>query len=305
VETGKTERAALGALLAGAVCIGFAPVLVRLSEVGPSATAFFRLLFALPFLWVWLWFDRTGNAAERRPRAAQDFLLLAVAGLFFAGDLALWHWSLQFTSVANSTLLSNLAPFFVTLGARLFLGERITGGFVAGMLVAFAGGALLVSGRIEFRPNQMRGDALAVLTALFYGGYLLTVKQLRGRFTTATIMAWSGIVSCLSLLGIALLSNETVIPVSARGWLVVVALALISHLGGQSLIAYALRHLAASFTSVTLLVQPLMAALLAWVLLKEGLNLWQWMGGIIILGGIFLAGRKTAGAHGRAEPKNV
>lgn len=299
VDAVRIEHRSLAALVTGAICIGFAPVLVRLSEVGPSATAFFRLLFALPFLWAWIWLNRSADLAARRPANLKDFSLLAVAGLLFAGDLALWHWSLQFTSVANSTLLTNFAPLFVTIGARMLLGERITSGFVAGMLVTFAGAALLVSGRVEFRPNQWLGDALAVLTAAFYAGYLLTVKHLRGGFTTVTIMAWSGIVSCLSLLALAVLSNETLIPVTNNGWLAVIALALISHLGGQSLIAYALRHLAASFTSVTLLVQPLVAALLAWVLLKERLNLWQWMGGIIILCGIFLAGRKPAGAQGR------
>jgi drug/metabolite transporter (DMT)-like permease len=279
-------------------------VLVRLSEVGPSATAFFRLLFALPFLWMWVIVDKPGNVTKPRPTTAKDFVLLAIAGLLFTGDLALWHWSLQFTSVANSTLLTNFAPLFVTLGARIFLRERITRLFVMGMLVAFIGAALLVSGRIEFRPNQMLGDALAVVTALFYAGYLLTVKQLRNWFTTATIMAWSGIVSCLSLLVVAVLSNETVIPASANGWWVVVALALVSHLGGQSFIAYALRHLAASFTSVTLLVQPVVAALLAWVLLKEGLTLWQWTGGIIILCGIFLAGRRSTSGQGCPKSEN-
>jgi drug/metabolite transporter (DMT)-like permease len=303
VERTKPVRAAFLALLAGAICIGFAPVLVRLSEVGPSATAFFRLLFSLPFLWLWMSMDRSAETTAGRPSTRKDFVLLAVAGLFFTADLALWHWSLQYTTVANSTLLSNLAPLFVTWGARFFLGEKITGAFMAGMLVAIAGAALLVSGRIQFRPHQLLGDGLAVFTALFYAGYLLTVKQLRRRLRSPQIMAWSGIVSCLSLLIVAVLSNETLLPATAKGWLVVVALALISHLGGQTAIAYALGHLPASFSAVTLLVQPLLAALLAWVLLKESLNLWQWMGGIIILMGIFLAGRgpRKVGQNGTQD----
>jgi drug/metabolite transporter (DMT)-like permease len=304
VQTAKPLGAPFLALLAGAVCIGFAPVLVRLSEVGPSATAFFRLLFALPFFWLWVSVDRTAGPTVDRPSTRGDFMLLALAGLFFTADLALWHWSLQFTTVANSTLLSNFAPLLVTLGAWVFLGERITGKFMAGMFIAMAGAALLVSGRVQFRPHQLLGNGLAVFTALFYAGYLLTVKQLRRRLPTPQIMAWSGIVSCLSLLIVAVLSNETLMPATGKGWLVVVALALVSHLGGQTAIAYALGHLPASFSSVTLLVQPLVAALLAWVLLKEGLNLWQWMGGIIILTGIFLAGRGPNRRHGGNEAQN-
>jgi drug/metabolite transporter (DMT)-like permease len=297
-------RAAFGALLAGALCIGFAPILVRFSEVGPSATAFYRLLFALPLLWMWLWLA-PGNVSATRPTTPNDFVLLAVAGLFFTGDLALWHWSLQFTSVATSTLLTNFAPIFVTIGASMFLHEKITGSFIGGMLVALAGAGLLVSGRVDFWPDQAWGNVLATLTAVFYAGYLLTVKQLRARFNTPTLMAWSGIVSCLSLLVVAVLSNETLVPASGTGWLAVIALGLVSHMGGQTLITYALGHLPASFSSVTLLLQPLVAALLAWVLLKEGLNLWQWTGGIVILGGIFLAGRNSAGAQGRDEAKTI
>jgi len=285
----------VAAILAGAIAIGFAPVLVRLSEVGPSATAFFRLLFALPFLWIWM---STQPAPESRPSTARDFLWLAVAGLFFTGDLALWHWSLQFTSVANSTFLTNFAPLFVTVGAWFFLRERISAPFVAGMGIALAGAILLVGSRIEFSPNHGWGDALAVVTAAFYAGYLLTVKQLRVRFSSLTIMAWSGVVSCLTLWVVAALSQERILPLTPRGWLVVAALGVISHLAGQTLIAFALGHLSASFSSVILLLQPLMAALLAWVVLGERLTLWQWAGGVVVLSGIFVASRASTPAPG-------
>ncbi len=285
----------MAAILAGAIGIGFAPVLVRLSEVGPSATAFFRLLFALPFLWVWM--STRPPGPERQPSTAKDFLWLTVAGFFFAGDLALWHWSLQFTSVANSTLLTNFAPLLVTLGACVFLRERITATFVAGMAVALGGAILLVGSRIDFRPNHWWGDAIAVVTAAFYAGYLLTVKLLRARFSSLTIMAWSGIVSCLVLFVVAALSQERLLPLTARGWLAVAALGVVSHLAGQTLIAFSLGHLPASFSSVILLLQPLIAALLAWVVLDERLTLWQWAGGLVILSGIFVSSRAPTSAR--------
>jgi len=290
-------------MLAGAAGIGFAPILVRMSEVGPSATAFFRLLFALPFLWAWMWADRSRSANASRPSARNHFFLFSLAGLFFTADLAIWHWSLQFTPVANSTLLANFAPLFVTLGARIFLNENITRTFIAAMLVAFVGAALLVGG-LNIGSNNFLGGSLALVAAIFYAGYLLMVKHLRTRFSTLTIMACSGAVSAVSLLVVALLSKETVMPISVSGWLVLVALGIVSHLGGQTLIAYALGHLPASFSSVSLLLQPVIAAVLAWVLLKEKLTLWQWTGGIVVLFGITLAG-KAVNAHGRAELKEM
>ena len=117
-ETLANSRLALGALIFGAVGIACAPIFVRLSEVGPTATAFWRLALALPFLWLWTELGvglGVGGLAPRLPRR-RTLLGVTLAGLFFAGDLAFWHWSIGFTSVANSTLLVNLAPVFVALG---------------------------------------------------------------------------------------------------------------------------------------------------------------------------------------------
>ena len=102
----EKSRVAFVALLTGAVGIAFAPIFVRLSEVGPGATAFYRVLFALPVLWLWRLRERACPGAPRRPSVAAEYRQLAVAGLLFAGDLALWHWSIKRTSVANATLFA-------------------------------------------------------------------------------------------------------------------------------------------------------------------------------------------------------
>src|ERR1051325_1149976 len=255
-----SARVAVVALLAGATGIGFAPVLVRLSEVGPGATAFFRLLFALPWLWLRMRLEAHKADAPRQPATRREFLMIGLAGLCFVGDLSIWHWSLQFTTVANSTLLANCTPVFVTLGAWLFLAERITGVFVLGMALALAGATMLVRVSANLSPQHVLGDTLAVVAAVFYAGYLLTLKQLRRSFSTAAIMAWSGLVCCPGFLMVALLAGDTMLPATARGWQVLLALALLSHVGGQTLIAYAFGHLSASFSSVSLLLQPVVAA---------------------------------------------
>jgi drug/metabolite transporter (DMT)-like permease len=291
-----SERFALPALLVGAVGIGFAPILVRLSEVGPSATAAYRILIALPILWLLVVYERQRQPETVRPRGTADFKWLAVAGLFFTGDLAMWHWSLQITTVANSTLLTNFAPIFVTIGAWLILGERVSSRFVIGLILALGGAGLLVLQSVSLSTRQMWGDLLSVVTAIVYSAYLLSVKGLRQRFSTITIMAWSGIVSCGALFLVAWLSGEKMIPIDARGWKVLVALALVSHVGGQTLIAFALGHLPASFSSVSLLLQPVIAALLAVPLLREPLSGLQIIGGLITLAGVLLASRARPAA---------
>lgn len=280
-------RPALPALLLGATCIALSPIFVRLSEAGPTATAFWRTALALPALWpLYL--------AERRAagRAAAPRLLLVAAGLAFAGDLAFWHASIGLTSVANSTLLANLASLFVTLAAWLLFRQRPTALFLIGLGTALAGVVLLVHSSVRFASGGLVGDAFGLVTALFYAAYLLAVKALRDRGSgTLLIMAVTSTITTVVLLPIALATGERMLPASAAGWLDLAGLALISHAAGQGLIAYALAHLPAAFSSVSLLLQPVMAALFAWLLLAEPLGPLQLAAGAVVLAGIALARR--------------
>jgi drug/metabolite transporter (DMT)-like permease len=284
-----TWKIGLAALLGGATGISFAPIWVRLSEVGPSATAFYRLFFALPWLWLWAVYEYRKPAPPPRPVSARDLWLLAAAGFFFAGDLAVWHWSIKLTSVANATLFANFAPIFVTLGAWLFLGQKVNLAFLVGMTVALIGGSLLAGVSLAKTARHLLGDGLGLVTALFYGSYLLTINHLRRAFSTGTIMAWSGLVTCPLLLVTTFASRESLVAQTTTGWMVLLALALTSQVAGQGLIAYASAHLSAPFLSVSLLFQPALAAFLAWVFLGEPVSLVQMLGGILVLAGIGLA----------------
>ena len=279
---------ALGALLLGATCIALSPIFVRVSEAGPTATAFWRVALAVPVLWA-LYFLKT---KARSQRYAGKWPLLLAAGLAFAGDLGFWHTSIKLTSVANSTLLANLASIFVTLAAWMFLKQNPTRLFLAGLAAALVGVGLLVHTSLAFSSTGLVGDALGVVTAMFYAGYILAVKGLRDRGeTTLHLMAVTSTITALFLFPVALAAGEPMLPSTAFGWWMLIGLALISHAAGQGLIAYALAHLPAAFSSVSLLFQPVMAALFAWLLLAEGLVPLQIAGGVVVLFGIYLARR--------------
>lgn len=279
---------AVAALLAGAVAIAVAPLFVKVSEAGPVATGFWRVALALPLLWAWSLIE---SRAQHSASFTADRRLMIIAGLLFAGDLAVWHWSIVLTSVANATLLANLAPIFVTLAVWLLYRRRPGGLFVTGMAVALAGMAVLLGGDFRLSGKALLGDGLGVVTAVFYAGYQLAVTRLRARASTASIMAWSGFVTACVLLPLALLSGEQILPATAMGWAKLIGLALISQAAGQSLIAYAMAHLPATFSSVGLLLQPVMAALFAWTLLGETLGAIEIAGGIAVLIGIAIAHR--------------
>jgi drug/metabolite transporter (DMT)-like permease len=281
---------ALAALLFGATCIALSPIFVRLSEAGPTATAFWRVALAVPLLWIFVFVKK-----QRTRRYAGRAWLLLAAGLAFAGDLGFWHLSIKLTSVANSTLLANLASIFVTLAAWLFLRQRPSGLFLAGLAAALAGVALLVGSTAQLGGRGLLGDALGVVTAMFYAAYIFAVKGLRDRGeTTLQLMAVTTTVTSILLLPAALASGEQLFPTSFYGWMVLLGLAWISHAGGQGLIAYALAHLPAAFSSVSLLLQPVMATLFAWLILAEPVAALQVAGGAIVLLGIYLARRGSS-----------
>ena len=279
---------ALAALLFGATCIALSPIFVRLSEAGPTATAFWRVAIAVPALWLLYWTKPAG----RSRRYSSKWPLLLAAGFAFAGDLGFWHTSIKLTSVANSTLLANLASIFVTLAAWIFLRQRPTRVFLTGLAAALIGVALLLHTSLGFSSTGLAGDALGVVTAMFYAGYILAVKGLRDRGeTTLHLMAVTTTITAIFLLPVALASGEQMLPASAFGWWMLIGLALVSHAAGQGLIAYALASLPAAFSSVSLLFQPVMAALFAWLLLSEALVPLQMLGGVVVLAGIYLARR--------------
>jgi drug/metabolite transporter (DMT)-like permease len=283
------------ALLAGAAAIAFAPIFVRLSDVSPVASAFWRVALAVPLLWIWAFASReTSSPASPLPAAATSRAPLKaalLAGVCFACDLGAWHVSLTWTSVANATLESNFAPVFVTLGAWLLWKQRPNLKFLAALAATLTGAVLIIAPNAAVSRVALAGDMLGVLTAVFYAGYMLAIKRATGQMPVARLMAISATTTAATLLPLALLTSERFVPAGLQGWMVLAGLALIAQVAGQSLIGFALSHLPAALSSTGLILQPVLAALFAWVLLSEPMAPLQMAGGVIVLIGIYGARR--------------
>ncbi|MDP6953746.1 MAG: DMT family transporter [Alphaproteobacteria bacterium] len=280
-------RLAIILLLAGTFVIAFSPTFVRLSEIGPVATAVYRVALALPVLFLFV--AMGGNDGRARPATRGDWLGVILAGLFFAGDLAFWHLSITHTSVANASLFATSTPIFVTLAAWLWLGERISRRFFAGLVLGIVGAVMLAGSSLSTDPSHLFGDLMGLITAMFFSGYLIVVKRLRERLSAAAVMAWSGLVSVATLAMVNAVVGEAWLPGSINGWVVLLALALVSHALGQGLVAKAVIRLPASFSAVALLSEPLFAALIAWAVLNEAVTPLQALGGAVILAGIAIS----------------
>lgn len=273
---------ALLVLLAGACIIGLAPILVRLGGAGPSAIGFWRLVFALPLLAAIA--ARNGDGVGRPSKWAM------LAGVAFALDLAFWHYGIHLTSVAKATVLSNLTPVVVTAFAWIFLKQQPRKLFLAAVALAVAGAWImaLAKGRGSVGLDPALGDLLSVSTALWYALYFLAISAARRTQGATRIMFWSSVVGAPILLLVALGLHEPLIPASPAGWTALVALGVM-HVTGQGAIAWALGRLPPAVASVVVLVQPVVAAVLGWLLFNELFGGWQMVGAAVALSGVVLA----------------
>ena len=281
--SGRT--APLLALLGGASAIAFAPIFVRLTGTGPAAAGFWRLALAVPALA--LLAARAGRSAAPAERGPS--LLVLLAGLFFALDLGFWHYGVHFTSVANSTILANLSPVFVTVGAWLLLGEKPGWRFLVGLALALGGAWAIASskaGGAELDPAL--GDGLSIITAVWYAAYLLVVRRLRSVRGASHVMLWSSAAGAPLLLAAALALRETIAPSSLAGWLACLGLGTV-HVAGQGSIAWALGRLPAATASVVILVQPVITAVLGFLIFTEPMSALQILGGVVALLGVVIA----------------
>ena len=289
LQSKKKRQLALLYLIIGAITIGFAPVLVRLSQVGPISTGFWRVAIAFPILTLLSMRQGSTLPNDEEIPAFKDYLWVLFSGILFGGDLATWHLSIHFTSIANSTLLANVSPVIIALWGWLVLGKTPKKKLIIGLLLAIFGIAILIHPSLHMNQNTRIGDSLALITAFFYAGYLLVLNRARRKFTTFSSMALSTFASMLTLLLITLISGEAFIPTTETAWLVLIALALFAHILGQGLIAYALPYLSVTFSSTALLIQPMVAAMAGWFFFSEHLGAIQIIGIFIALIGIFLA----------------
>lgn len=281
--------AAYVALGFGVLCIGLSAIFVKLAAVPGPVSAFYRVFFAVILLTPW-WLLRRRPLPSRRVLLATCF-----GGLFFAADLVLWNSAIMLTDAGVATLLANNAPIWVGLAAWLFLHERLTANFWLGLAVAMIGMVLIVGVGGSLLTGSGLGNLLAIGASLLYAAYLLTTQRVRAQMDTMTFMMVSMGVGVVLLLPLNLAWGLPLTGFSLNTWAALLALGIVSQLGGWLSINYALGHIQATRVSVTLLAQAVVTTLVAIPVLGEVPAPLQIVGGVMVLGGIYWVYRGRAG----------
>jgi drug/metabolite transporter (DMT)-like permease len=281
---------AFAALVIGAFAMGASPIFVRLADVGPFASAFWRCALALPFLALWA----LAEPRETRAMFSTDRAVV-LSGVFFAGDLFFWHLSILATTVANATFIATMAPVWVAFGAWIVFREKISRRNFLGLALCLAGGAALIGQSYSFAPDRLLGDGYALVTSLFFGLYMLAISNARTRLKigAGSLAFMSAAITCACMFVIAMLFETNFMPRSLNGWVTLLSLAIVSQVLGQGLLAVALGRLPATFSSLVIFLEAVGAAALGWLVLNEALGPIQLLGGALILFGIWIARPRT------------
>ncbi len=258
-------RLAIAGLVLANLCLTCGPWLVRLADVGPLSSGFWRLaLAAAPLLVI---ARATGRPIGDTPRRLWP--VMALAGIAFAADLAAWHSGILRTRLANATLLGNGASFFFPLwgfvAARAWPGRAQA----VALLLAAAGVVLLFGRSVEISPDHVVGDLLCLAAGLFYTLYLIAMDRARGAIAPLPAHAIFTGVAAVALLPFALLLEPAFLP---KDWTPLLLLALGSQVIGQGLLIYAMGQLSPLVVGLALLSQPVLGAFIGWTVFGERLE---------------------------------
>ena len=276
----RIDKGALRTALGGVFISGLGPLLVRDLPVDAAATAFWRLIIALPAA-LWL-------AQREAPLPPRAKALAILAGLLLAADLVLWNRAILSTTILEATLLVMIYPLLVALGGCLIWRERITGRLGLGGALAFAGLVIMTLGPVSGQ-SSVSGNLYAVAAALFYSGCMLITGRLCRAYPTIAVTAWSFVGAALGSLPAALFEGRF-LPVTAYGWAYLGLYGVLT-LVGYLLINRSLGKLPTALVAVLGYGQPVVATALAVPLLGEVPGLGDLAGALVVVAGLVLATR--------------
>jgi drug/metabolite transporter (DMT)-like permease len=282
---------AYAALVLAVGGVTWSAIFVRWAGTPGPVSAFYRVLIAAAILIPWR-LAVTPKPRDTREAPRRAHWIAFAGGVFFALDLALWNTAVMQTQAAIASLLGNLTPVFVGLLSWIVLARRPRRSFWIGVVLSLIGCVLLVSAHLDtsatVAAGTLFGDIIAIVASMFFAAYLLTTERVRVAMDTLTFNTLAIVGSVVTLGAICIVLGFPLTGYPSRTWLALAGLGLISQLGAYYALVYALGHLPATVTSVSLLAQVPGTAILAMLLLGEPLSAAQIAGTAIVLAGIYI-----------------
>lgn len=271
-------------LIVGVISVSSAAILVRLSSAPSGVVAFYRMFISvvvmLPFF--------LKHLSELRMITKKDLLFTIISGILLAFHFILWFESLNYTSVASSTVLVTLQPLFAFIGTYIFFKEKLSVKAIVSGVIAVIGSVVISWGDFRISGSALFGDLLALIACSLITGYLLVGQNVRKRLSLVSYTFIVYFISTITIFIYVLFAKQPLFPYKENDWIYFILLALIPNLLGQTLFNWLVKWISTSIISVAILFEPVGATILAYYFLNEQTVWTQNAGGLIVIAGISL-----------------
>lgn len=281
-----------GALAIGVVAIAWSAIFVRWAQMPGVTSGFYRMLIASMVLWPMLLGSKVKVSGCRRC----VYMLAALSGVFFAGDIALFNTAVMRTSAGSAMFLSNNAPLLVGLFTWAMTRRMPSGRYWTALAVATAGAWLIISADVRHAASQWSADMLAMVASVCFAMYLLLTERLRREIDARVLVTISATASVATLLVVGVLARLSFRVQSVQSLASLVAMALVCQVMGYFCLAYALGQLPATVTSVIMLATAPLTALFAFWIFGERMTVLKFAGGLLVMLGVWIVSRVPAEA---------
>ncbi|WP_339369237.1 DMT family transporter [Paenibacillus elgii] len=282
-------------LFVGVFSVALSSIFIKWSSAPASIMGMYRLLFTIVLLLPFRPWKQTGG--DRFSWSVKGGLLLVLSGLFLGLHFLFWMESLKHTSVASSMILLTLQPVFIMIGSFFLFKERTSVQGVASLVVALVGSVLIGWGDIGFSGQALYGDLLSIAGALSYSLYLMAGQKLMKEIPSMLYSLFVFIIAALLLFVFNVFNHYTLTDYTTTDWGIFVLLALIPTVMGQMLFNWLLAYVNATTVSMAVIGEPVLAIILAYLLLNEQPTWLQAAGGLLTMLGV--------GIYFRIKPKSV
>ncbi|MEK4627539.1 MAG: DMT family transporter [Solibacillus sp.] len=272
-------------ILVGVISVSLSAIFVKLANADSGVIAFYRMLFSVLIMLPWFLMK---YRHEIKSLSKRDWIFSSIAGVFLAFHFILWFESLNYTSIASSTVLVTMQPLFAFVGTYLFFKEKITLKTLLAGSIAIIGSVLISWGDFQISGAALYGDMLALIACALVTGYLLFGQDVRQRLSLVTYTIVVYAISTITLFFYVLIKGESFGPYPSIEWIWFLLLAIIPNLLGHNLFNWSLKWVSTNVLSIAILFEPVGAAILAIIVFKEYLTFTQILGGIIVILGIML-----------------
>lgn len=269
----------------GVISVSLSAIFVKLANAEAGIIAFYRMLFSV-LIMAPLFFLKYTKEIQQLSR--RDWLFSSIAGIFLAFHFILWFESLNYTSVASSTVLVTLQPLFAFVGTYFFFKEKITMKTIFAGAIAIIGSVLISWGDFKLSGTAFYGDMLALIACVLVTAYFLFGQDVRKRLSLVTYTMLVYVVSTITLFIYVLIKGESFGPYPLMDWVWFILLAIVPNLFGHTLFNWSIKYVSTNVVSVAILFEPIGAALLALLIFKEYVIVTQLIGGLIVIMGILL-----------------